>query len=249
MYCSPLEEIESDAVTTAKMEMGNLQDMYKKLVMISQEAVNAKTSNLNEFRTNITLQLPESIRSEVELSLMKKLSFIYDAKSIDTIFGILNLSIWSYLNFGLLQHIVKIYGDTQLQQEMDKYSTSVECFRKQTTLKVFWKAQTDTKRCPDIPTEVRESLKRITFKHGHLDPATTTLNDIEQYRKDLAREYSFPEFTVILEDIDKGCVATTWLVPPSLATKLADEIKRGNVSFLEQHNLKMQESTVRHPGR
>ena len=48
------------------------------------------------------------------------------------------------------------------------------------------------------------------------------------------------------------CVATVWLVPPSLAAKLEDEIKRGNISFLEQHNvleLKIEESIVHSSGR
>ena len=244
--------MESDAVTAAKATIGYLQHEYEQLVIMTQEAVKAKSPTLTAFRTSITLRLPEPTKLELETSLMKKLQFIYDAKSIDTIFGIFNLSIWSFLNFGLLQHIVEVYGDNELQQRMLKYTTSVEAFRKQTTLEVFWKVHPVTRECPEIPTNLRESLKRITFKHGNLDPTTTTLNDIERYRQDLARQYSFPDFTIILEDIEKGCVATIWLVPPSLAAKLADEIQRGNVTFLEQHNileLKIQESTVYCPGR
>ena len=245
-------ELESAAVTAAKTKIEYLRDEYKQLVVMTQEAVKARSTTLTEFCTNITLQLPEAVRMEVELSLTEKLEFIYNAKSIGAIFGILNLSIWSYLNFGLLQHIVKVYGDDELQQRMLKYTTSVEAFRKQTTLEVFWKASPATRKCPKIPTELRESLTQISSKHGNLDPTTTTLNDIEIHRQDLAQEYSFPDFTIILEDIEKGCVATIWLVPPSLAAKLANEIQRGNVTFLEQHNileLKIQESTVYCPGR
>ena len=244
--------MESDAVTAAKATIGYLQHEYEQLVIMTQEAVKAKSPTLTAFRTSITLQLPEAVRSEVKLNLMEQLPFIYDAKSIDAIFGILNLSIWSYLNFGLLQHIVKVYGDDELQQRMLKYTASVESFRKQTILAVFWKASPATRKCPKIPTELRESLTQIIFKHGNLDPTTTTLNDIEIHRQDLAQEYSFPDFTIILAHIEKGCVATIWLVPPSLAAKLADEIQRGNVTFLEQHNileLKIQESTVYCPGR
>ena len=81
---------------------------------------------------------------------------------------------------------------------------------------------------------------RSSFKHTNLDA-------IESFRKDLAGKYSFPDFIIFLKEIKKGCVATVRLVPPSLAAKLEDEIKRGNVSFLEQHNvleLKIQESVV-----
>ena len=252
LYFSLLEEMESDAVTAARKMIGYLKNEYSQLVKMTQEAVEAKSPPLSEFRSKITLQLPEPIRLELaEPSLMKKLRFMYDARSVEEIFGIFNLCIWSYLNFGLLQHLVDIYGDDKLQQRMAEYTTSVESFRNQTTLKVFWEASPTTRKCPEIPTSFRESLKPITFKHGKLD-TSTTLNDIERYRQDLAQEYCFPDFTIILADIEKGCVATTWLVPPSLAAKLEDETKRGNVSFLEQHDileLKIQDSTVYRSGK
>ena len=237
-------------VTIAREQIGQLQNEYKQLLVMTQEAIKAESPTLIEFRTSITNQLPEHLR--LELAEPEKLRPMYDAKSIGEIFGIFDLHIiWNYLNFGLLQHLVEIYGDDKLKQRMLKYTMSVKTFRKQTTLKVFWKASPATRKCPVIPTNIRESLKRITFKHGQLD-TTTTLEDIESYRQDLAQEYAFPDFIIILADIEKGCIATTWLVPPSLAAKLADEIKRGNVSFLEQHNileLKIQDSTVYHSGR
>ena len=243
--------MEYDAVAAAKINIGYLQSEYELLVRMTLIAVKAKSTTLDEFRTKITLQLPEP-RPEQETSLRKKLRFIYDAESIDEIFGIFNLyRLWNYLNFGLLQHLVEVYGDDELQQRILKYTTSVELFRKQTTLKVFWKASPATGMCPEIPTKFRESLKRITFKHGNLH-ADANLEDIQKYRQDFAKQYSFPELTIILADIEKGCVATIWLVPSSLATKLADESKRGNVSFLKRHSileLKIQDSTVYHSGR
>lgn len=250
---SLIEEKESDAVTAARTTIGHLQKEYKQLVVMTQKAVKAESPTLDEFRTDITLQLPEPVRLELsEPSLMKKLQPMYDAKNIDEIFGILNLSVWGYLNFGLLRHVVDIYGDDELQQRMLKYTTSVESFRNKTTLAVFWKAAPVTRRCPEIATKLRERLKRITFKHGNLDDSTT-LKDIESYHQDLAQEYSFPDFTIILADIGKGCVATVWLVPPSLAAKLAHEKRRGNVSFFKRHNIlefNVQESaTFDHFGR
>ena len=231
----------------------DLREEYKQLVVMTQEAVEAKSPTLKEFRTSITLQLPESVRLELaEPSPMKKLRLMYTADSIEEIFGIFNIQcVWEYLNFGLLQHLVEIYGDDTLQHRMLEYTASVEDFREKTTLEVFWKASPPKGKGPEIPTSLREGLKQITFKHGNLD-TTTTLSDIERYRQNLAQEYSFPNFTIILADIEKGCVATIWLVPPSLAAKLADEIKGGNVGFLERHNileLKIQESTVYHSGR
>ena len=240
-------------MTAAKTRIKSLRDEYKGLVIMTQGVIKAKSLTLTEFRTEITLQLPESIRSEMESSLMEKIHLISNAKSIDEIFDIINLSgIWSYLNSSLLGHLVEVYGDDELQQRMLKYTTSVEAFQKETTLKVFWKATPATRKCPEIPSELRERLTRMTVKHDNLDPTTATLKDIAIYRQDLAQEYSFPEFTIILADIAKGSIVTTWLVPQSLATKLADDVKRGNITFLRHHSvleLKIGESTVYRSGR
>ena len=240
--------MKSDAVAAARSKIAQLQDKYESLVTMTQEAVLAKSPTLPEFRTEITLQLPESIRSEVQLTLKETLPYIYNAKSIEKIFEVFNLCVWNFLNYGLLQHIVEVYGDDKLHQKMEKYVALVDSFRKKTTLKVFWEAHPASKSCPEIPSTLRESLKRVIFKHGNLD-CTALLDDIERHRQNLARHVSLPDLTIILEDIKGGSVATVWLVPPSVADRLVDEVQKGNVDFLEQHNileLEIQDSAVYH---
>ena len=198
-------------MTSAKTRIEYLQDTFKGLDIMTQEVVHAKSPTLTEFRTNITLQLPEPIKKEVESSPTKYLNPIYDAKNINEIFGFFDSSgTWSYLKFGLLEHLVEIYGDDELQQRMLQYTTAVEDFQKETTLKVFWKASPTISQCPEIPSKLRASLSQVT---GILNPATDTLNDIARLHKALASEYSFPDFIIILKDIAKW--STNWLVPPS----------------------------------
>ena len=238
--------MKSDVVAAARAKIAQLKEEYKSLVTMTQEAVQAKSPTLTEFRTEITLQLPEATRAEVEPILQKTLPYISNAKSIGEIFLFLNLSVWNFLNYGLLQHIVEVYGDDILRQKMEKYVALVDSFRKKTTLEVFWEAYPASKSCPEIPSTLRESLKRVTFKHGNLD-VTASLDDIERHRQNLARHVSLPDLTIILEDIKGGSVAIVWLVPPSVADRLADEVQKGNVDFLEQHNileLEIQDSTV-----
>ena len=238
--------MKTDVVSAAREKIVQLKQEYKSLVTMTQEAVEAKSPTLPEFRTEITLQLPESIRSEVQLTLKETLPYIYNAKSIEEIFGFFNLCVWNYLNYGLLQHIVEGYGDDKVHQRMEKYTTLVDSFRRETSLKVFWKALPASNKGSEIPSALRESLKKVICKHDNLN-GTASLEDIEQFRRNLARHVSLPDLTIILKDIMKGSVATVWLVPPSVADRLADEVQKGNIDFLEQHNileLEIQDSTV-----
>jgi hypothetical protein len=241
---------QSDEVAAARIQIEQLKDEYKQLVKKTHETVQAQSLTLTEFCTNVTLQLPHFITLQPRPTLMEMLPFVYAAENIDETFRNLKSCILNFLNFGLLLHVVKIYGDDQLQQRMLKYRKSVECFQNQTTLKVFSQAHPATRSCPGISAKLLEVLQRITFVHGSHD-AATLLCDIERYRKDLAWQYSFPELTIILADIEEGYRATVWLVPLSLADKLADEMKRGNKHFLEHHNiidLRIQHSTIYHYG-
>ena len=239
--------MKSGVVAAARAKIAQLQDEYESLVTMTQEAVQAKSPTLTEFRNKITLQLPQPVKSELQLSLKEILPCIYNAKSIGEIFGFFNLYyIWNYLNYGLLQHIVEVYGDDKLHQKMEKYITLVDSFRRETTLDVFWKAQPASKKGSEIPSALQESLKQVIFKHNNLD-GTASLQDIEQFRQNLALHVSLPDLTIILKDIKGGSVATVWLVPPSVADRLADEVQKGNIDFLEQHNileLEIQDSTV-----
>ena len=223
-------------VAAARAKIAQLQDEFRSLVTMTQKAVEAKSPTLPEFHTEITLCLPLSIRSEVQLSLQEILPHTYNAKSIGEIFGFFNLcGIWNYLNYGLLQHIVEVYGDDKLHQRMEKYITLVDSFRRETTLDVFWKAQPASKKGSKIPSALQESLKQVIFKHDNLVDGTASLQDIEQFRQNLAFHVSLPDLTIILKDIKGGSVATVWLDTPSVADRLVDEVQKGNVDFLEQH--------------
>ena len=206
-------------------------------------AVNSQTSSVSDFRNKITLRLPQSIKTQH--SLKENLPYIYNATSIEEIFGVFNLGVWSYLNYGLLQHLVEVYGNNEMKDMMQEYATSVEVFRKETPLKVFWEASPNGD-CPDVPSNLRRDLLKITFKHGNQNP-TTTLEEIETFRRDITNKFSLPEFVMILAHIEKGCVATIWFVPPSVAVILKDE--KQIAEFLKQHHIlemKIEDSTIYH---
>ena len=199
---------------------------------MTQRDVKSKSPDIDDFRTEITL-LPAEIKPELQQSLTKNLSVLYGANTIEEIFGLFNLHVWNFLNYGLLQHLVNTYGVDETQKVMKEYTSSVESFRKETSLKVFWEAY-PTGMCPTLPPDLRQKLRKVTFKHGNLSDATS-LDAIENFRQKLCREFSLPDVTVFLADIEKGCVTTTWFVPPAVTTTLSNEMLRGNYQFLQQH--------------
>ena len=233
LFIYTLQLSDSGPVSVVRTTIKQLQEKYCCLVTKTQKVVEIQCPNIAHFRTRITI-LPPAVSLEHQQKLKEIIPCIYNAKTIEEIFGFLNLLVWNYLNYGLLEHIIDVYGDDNIKQTMQEYASSVELFRKETPLRVFLSAQPGGK-CPDIPTSLRNNLTKVMFKHGDLI-TESTLDEIEQYRQKLACEYSLPDFVMILVEIREGSVVTVWLMPQTVAAILKDRIPK-STKFLYEHHI------------
>ena len=207
--------------------------MYDSLVDQTRKAVQKQSPGIEEFRQKITL-LPSSVKEEYQKCLEEILPKINQAETIEAIFGYLNL-LWNYLDFGLLQHVIQVYGDEELKKKMEEYNTAVKIFRDETPLDLFLRAQ-PKRQYREVPDGLKCNLKKVMFKHNNFT-LNSFLSEVESYRQQLACEFSLPVFAVILEQIETGSVSTVWLVPPSVAAKMKEQMQSKHVDFLQKHNI------------
>ena len=219
---------------TAVTKICTLEGSYKVLIASAEELV--KQKGVNEFRRNLTL-LPTRMQDREEnlKRIQKYRSEIYHAETIEEIFGLLNLCVWNYMNYYLLQYIIQVYGNREINKTMEVYVTAVEEFKSETTLRVFLNIQS-SKRCPKIPDSLRDELKEVMFEHQTLT-LDSSLADVDRFRQEITDEYFLLEFVVILAGIKKGSVTTLWLVPPAVATAIMERLKQGNTDFLLKHEI------------
>lgn len=202
-----------------------LERKFHNLVDRVRESV--KDVPLDQFRNTITL-LPASMRDEHCKFLKENIPQICKATNINEIFCWLNLY-WDYLNFSLLEYIVRVYGNAAMK-EMKEYAEEVKVFRNETPLNIFWNVQ--PRRHVDIPPD----LKEVISKHDE-DWSNFTLEQVENFRQEFAAEYSLYKFAIVLAKIEMGSVIITWLVPSSIVTNLRDEIQGGHDALLRQRNI------------
>ena len=225
-------------VTEAKIK--HLEEKFGVLVAKTKKKVKQKSPDLDAFCMKITL-LPVKLKKQHPNYIKEQALKICSASSIDEIFYYLNLY-WDYLNYGLLEYIVGIYGDDETKHEMKEYHEEVETFRSETSLREL---------CTVQPTQCTRDLKKdlnycnIEIKHGNLT-LDSLLQDTEHFRQDLASEYSFHPCALILVGIKPGCVLTLWAIHSILANYLKDKIQEGQ-EFLRNHHVlkvKMNEDTI-----
>ena len=126
----------------------------------------------------------------------------------------------NFLNYEILQHILRKFEDDNLQKRMDEYSEQMRKFFKTTRLCTFltcWPVRGMT------PPE--EELRNFLTAKTTKDWNTCTLEELDNTRESLARKLLIPKFALILENASRGCVSITFSIPPSLVAQLHDVIK------------------------
>ena len=183
-------------------EIEELERLY--LNIVSEAAEDLSTVKLSKVKLCVT-QLPVSVKYQHVYFLDHNLSAIVDATSVDAIFGILG-RYWDYLNCGLLNEIVHRLGSGATKQLMEQYMETLRLFRLKTKLGDFF-GKTTANIPPHFTTFV------TTLGEGW---ENRTLEDLEQFRKELARSMYLKEYAMHFKCAETGSVAITWAFHSSL---------------------------------
>ena len=174
--------------------------------------------------------LPVSLRPQHRSFIKKNLTNIPPPVTFENIWSILNLY-WDFLNYGLLEHIINKCGSEDLKQQMKEYVHQLSAFKLTTRLCDFiesWPCRDDG------PPEDR--LKKVVVKMNH-EWSQCTLQDVESFKKALVHNFFLPEFDILLQKAERGCVCVTWLTSPSIATLLQQNLANIETEFFKKHGV------------
>ena len=60
---------------------------------------------------------------------------------------------------------------------------------------------------------------------------------MESFKKSLIHKFFLPEFDILLQKAEKGCVCVTWLTSPSIATLLQQNLANVETKFFKEHGI------------
>ena len=206
---APSTTVEGANITTESLERNiekeiqELEEEFSSVVM--KAALDLEKTELSLVKLHITTQLPVSIKHQHIKFLQENLSAINNAKSVGEIFSILALY-WDFLNCGLLNEIVHRLGSYETKQLMDQYMEKLREFRVKTKLEDIigkWA------RCypPHFSKFTTELLGEWRNR---------TLEDLQNFRLELARTICVEEYALHNIKIYPGSVTVTWAIPSSL---------------------------------
>ena len=205
-----------------------LDSTFRNLVNEAYQEVNGKMEP-SDFLSRVTC-LPVSDRTQHRSFIKKNLTNIPHSATFVNIWTILNLY-WDFLNYGLLEHVITNFGSEDLKQQMQDYVSELSTFKQTTRLCDFiesWPCRDDG------PPEDR--LKKVVVKMKH-EWSQCTLRDVESFKKALVHKFFLPEFDMLLQKAERGCVCVTWLTSPSIATLLQQNLTNIETELFKKHGI------------
>ena len=142
----------------------------------------------------------------------------------------------NFLNYELLQHILKKFRNCDLQIRMDIYTIRIKSFFRCTRLCDFTECWPIQDRTPPAK-ELRKFLIESNMKWE-----TCTLEDLYKLKRRLATTLLLPEFIFVLERANEGSTAVIFSIPPSLVNQLQDNIR--NIPLKEFVDMEIETITV-----
>ena len=107
----------------------------------------------------------------------------------------------NFLNYGLLEHAIKITDNKELMRELEECKHEIDLFRSRTKLCDFIASW------PDPDTEPpEEQLQEVVKLKVNKSWEECTLRDLEEARQTLTSRFFLPDFAVFLEKIYKNSV-------------------------------------------
>ena len=210
-----------------------IEKFNEKLQAIKMDTLTELTESgvtLSQFRNRLSA-LPSSNRYEHAEFLESKFPLFEKAESFAGIFVHFSTYL-SFIDFSLLEDIIKHFGSAALKQRMNRYASEMREFRLNTTVKEV---------LPYLPHRKRKLLPDFSAMEVKLDidiDAHTTLEDVDQWRKSFASDLLLSEFTLCLFRMEKSSLLIVWLIPSAIVPHVKEAFqKENNLSFILKHKI------------
>ena len=180
--------------------------------MTDDTRVALERNNTSPKEVIVLLTMP-SAYLEARDEHMEFLDTLKEAADILDLFIALN-KYWDHFNYHLLEHLItapgiKRYIDKevceQLQGNMEQYVEEMDEFRQRATLGIYCKVFVKQKK------EVPKSFKELVTKHEWSE--MNTLQDVEDFRQEVAQQYQLHICLVFFKNILFCSVEVIWWIP------------------------------------
>ena len=206
-----------------------LEKHFCSLVSSILEELIEKQVDVKQIKNNI-MALPFRLSRDVAYVVGENAPDIRRKVDLDRLFVYLNATIWNFIDFSLLEHIIRQFGSIQLRREMERYVADMALFSKQTTVSQLVKNWPGRKETPPTYCNLTIKIKE--------DPNKCTLEQLSTLRRELYRQFLPPlsELALLLCSCSSGSVVVKWFLPIKLVPALMVEVRKPEFASFSESN-------------
>ena len=206
-----------------------IEDFERRFRSLQKEILHQLIENNVDTATvvnSITL-LPMKLKNEYEKAIQDLIPFFSNKECINELFFRLN-PLLSFLDCGLLEHIINEYGSDTLKQDMSTYSSDIVTFMKDTTIKQLIESGHFSGQ-PDIPPNFSLLKARISK-----DTSKCTVEHLNRLRKKYCSEVQLSKAVCHLVALDESnSFIVRWLIPSALIDGIMKSTRSIDQSFYQ----------------
>ena len=210
----------------------SLEKQFSSIVSSFREELTEKKTDVKEIHGHI-LSLPYRLKKEVSIIVEDHATDIQERTNLTKLFVYLDRTLWNFIDYSLLEHLVLLFGSSQLKRDMEAYVSELSTFEKQTTISQliqYWPGRRDTP-----PTYCQLTVKI------DVDPDKCTIESLNSLRKSFCKNFLPPlsEFALLHCKFEQGSVVVTWLLALDLVPALTNAAtSAGSTAFFDAHRVK-----------
>ena len=204
-------------------QIQSLEDQFSEIALQTFDKIKEKKLDVSQFRARL-VTVPIKYREHHEEFFQRLESDIKKDTSIDHIWMKLS-RYWDFLNYTLLENLVKRFGDHTLKSDMDNYVKRLKEFRSTTRVCIF------AKYCTKVNKKLSEhDLQDFILKLKKKCWEECTLEDLENVKENISHKFFLPSFMMNLKDIQPGSIVVTWTLPTLIASAIMEILETTYVS-------------------
>ena len=207
----------------------DLEDEFNDISIRTYDKIE-KDYTVNQFKARL-MTLPIKCKEEHEDFFQQIENELEKESTINSIWIKLS-KYWNFMNYTLLENLIRNIGDRSLKQNMKSYLSSLETFRRNTRLCDF------AEHCPAVESRPSEADLKEFVLHLKLDWETCTLEQLEELKGHIIRKFLLPSFALILKKVSHGSLIVTWLLPAQITSTLVQDLENtDNKGFFKEHKI------------
>lgn len=213
-----------------KEKVEDLTDKFFSLIKHTKSQLDLKKEKIDDVHDTL-VYLPQDLSAIYSPLLEKDYHALEKCNSHRDFFSKLR-DCWNFIDFDLLERIIKVHGDASLKSEMKCYLKELRQFCESTTvydLIKTWK--------PKLPLNISEELEEFIVVLRKENPKTCTIQMLDNLRHETCTAIRLSKTAMILYRIAGGSVKVVWLVAKKHDSLFSGLIKTKYSVIIDQYGI------------